>query len=187
MDYLQLKFRKMRYCSVLTVIMILLSSCEKNKSSENSSELAVYETYRPQYHFKPQKGWMNDPNGMVYYEGEYHLFYQHYPDSTVWGPMHWGHAVSRDLIHWEHLPVALYTDKLGYIFSGSAVVDWNNTSGLGTAETPPMVAIYTYHDPEGERAGRNDFQTQGFAYSIDKGRTLTKYEHNPVLTGLIIS
>ena len=74
---------------------------------------------------------MNDPNGMFYYEGEYHLFYQYYPDSTVWGPMHWGHAVSKDLVTWEHLPIALYPDELGYIFSGSEVIDWKNTSGFG--------------------------------------------------------
>ena len=115
------------------------------------------EPHRPQYHFSPGSMWMNDPNGMVYYEGEYHLFYQYYPDSTVWGPMHWGHAVSRDLVHWEHLPIALYPDSLGYIFSGSAVIDYNNTSGLGTADTPAMVAIYTYHDMEGEHAGRIEF------------------------------
>jgi len=125
--------------------------------------------------------WMNDPNGMVYYDGEYHLFYQHYPDSTVWGPMHWGHAVSKDMIHWEHLPIALYPDSLGYIFSGSAVVDQQNTSGLGTAGNPPMVTIFTYHLMEGEKAGRNDYQTQGLAYSLDKGRTWKKYERNPVL------
>ncbi len=171
----------MRFWPVLVIIVISFSTCQQNKSSENSFGTSAFEAFRPQYHFTPQTAWMNDPNGMVYYEGEYHLFYQHYPDSTVWGPMHWGHAVSEDLIHWEHLPVALYPDKLGYIFSGSAVVDWNNTSALGTAETPPMVAVYTYHDPEGERAGRNDFQTQGIAYSVDKGRTWTKYANNPVL------
>lgn len=124
---------------------------------------------------------MNDPNGMVYYEGEYHLFYQHYPDSTVWGPMHWGHAVSTDMIHWEHLPIALYPDEHGYIFSGSAVIDWNNSSGLGENGKPPMVAIFTFHDPEGAKAGTNTYQTQGIAYSNDKGRSWTMYEGNPVL------
>ena len=124
---------------------------------------------------------MNDPNGMVYHNGEYHLFYQHNPDSTVWGPMHWGHAVSKDLVKWEHLPIALYPDSLGTIFSGSAVVDKNNTSGLGTKDNPAMVAIYTYHNAEGEKAGRKDYQTQGIAYSLDNGRTWTKYKANPVL------
>jgi fructan beta-fructosidase len=135
------------------------------------------ELYRPAFHFTPPAGWMNDPNGMVNYAGEYHLFYQHYPDSTVWGPMHWGHAVSNDLIHWQHLPIALYPDSIGYIFSGSAVVDWNNTSGFGTEpNNPPLVAIFTYHNMDGEKAGQIDFQTQGIAYSLDKGRTWTKYD-----------
>jgi len=149
----------MKSCSVFILSLIFLGVCQQNKHNQNEPDQAAHEAFRSQYHFTPQTAWMNDPNGMVFYEGEYHLFYQYYPDSTVWGPMHWGHAVSQDLIHWQHLPVALFPDKLGYIFSGSAVVDWNNTSGLGTAESPPMVAIYTYHDPEGERAGRNDFQT----------------------------
>lgn len=96
------------------------------------------------------------------------------------GPMHWGHAVSTDMMTWEHLPVALYPDDLGYIFSGSAVVDWNNTSGLGTEETLAMVAIYTYHAPVDAEAGRNDYQTQGI-YSLDRGRSWTKYPGNPVL------
>jgi len=139
------------------------------------------ESHRPQYHFSPDSMWMNDPNGMVYYAGEYHLFYQFYPDSTVWGPMHWGHAVSEDLVHWEHLPIALYPDSIGLIFSGSAVVDWDNTSGFQQGEDPPMVAIFTYHNMEGERTEQNDFQTQGIAYSNDKGRTWTKYEGNPVI------
>jgi len=139
------------------------------------------EPHRPQFHFTPDSMWMNDPNGMVYYAGEYHLFYQHYPESTVWGPMHWGHAVSKDLIHWEHLPIALYPDSLGYIFSGSAVMDWNNTSGLGEPARPPMIAIFTHHDPEGEKAQTTDYQYQSIAYSLDKGRSWTKYEGNPVL------
>jgi len=155
---------------------ILLGACA-HKTVERSEEV----NYRPQFHMTPPSQWMNDPNGMVYYEGEYHLFYQHYPDSNVWGPMHWGHAVSSDMVHWEHLPIALYPDSLGYIFSGSAVIDKNNTSGLGSVDNPPMVAIFTYHDPKGEKSGRNDYQTQGLAYSLDKGRTWTKYANNPVL------
>lgn len=149
------------------------------KSDENGPSL-LKEKYRPQFHFSPLTQWTNDPNGMVYYEGEYHLFYQHFPDSSVWGPMHWGHAVSEDLIHWEHLPIALYPDSLGYIFSGSAVVDWQNTSGFGSATAPPLVAIYTYHDPIKDSKGLQ-CQSQGIAYSTDKGRTWTKYGNNPVL------
>jgi fructan beta-fructosidase len=139
------------------------------------------EPHRPQFHFSPPANWMNDPNGMVYANGEYHLFYQYFPNATVWGPMHWGHAVSKDLIHWENLPVALSPDKLGYIFSGSAVFDAKNTSGFGTKKNPPLVAMFTYHDPEGEKSGRNNFQYQGIAYSVDNGRTWTKYDKNPVI------
>lgn len=118
---------------------------------------------------------------MVFYEDEYHLFYQYYPDSTVWGPMHWGHAVSSNMVNWEHLPVALFPDSLGYIFSGSAVVDWNNSSGFGTAENSPLIAIYTYHNTERAQLGKNDFQYQAIAYSLDRGRSWTKYQKNPVL------
>lgn len=140
------------------------------------------EQHRPQYHFSPPSKWMNDPNGMVYYKGEYHLFYQHYPDSTVWGPMHWGHAVSKDLVYWKHLPIALYPDSLGLIFSGSVVVDKNNTSGLQKGSELPLVALYTYHDLKKEKAGKEmDFQYQGMAYSLNRGRTWTKYEKNPVI------
>ena len=140
-----------------------------------------HENWRPQFHFSPRAHWMNDPNGMVYYQGNYHLFFQYYPDSSVWGPMHWGHAVSKDMLHWEEKPIALYPDKLGYIFSGSAVVDRNNTSGLGRPGHPPLVAIYTQHDPVGANAGRNDFQNQSIAYSLDGGQTWAKYANNPVL------
>ena len=139
------------------------------------------EPHRPQFHFSPPAHWMNDPNGMVYANGEYHLFYQYYPEATVWGPMHWGHAVSKDLLHWQHLPIALAPDKLGYIFSGSAVFDVNNTSGFGDGKHAPLVAMFTYHDPIGEKAGRHDFQYQGLAYSLDNGRAWTKYDKNPVI------
>ena len=99
---------------------------------QSIAQTKVYnQPYRPQLHFSPQAHWMNDPNGMVYYHGIYHLFFQYYPNGTIWGPMHWGHAESRDLVHWKQLPIALYPDSLGYIFSGSAVVDYNNTSDFG--------------------------------------------------------
>ena len=165
----------MKVISFLSAALVILS-CQSNKQEKRSTD-----PFRPQFHFSPPSGWMNDPNGMFYYEGEYHLFYQHYPDSTVWGAMHWGHAVSKDLMHWEHLPIALYPDSIGYIFSGSAVVDTSNTSGFGTKENPPIVAVFTYHNMDGEKSGRNDFQIQGIAYSLDKGRTWTKYKDNPVL------
>jgi fructan beta-fructosidase len=139
------------------------------------------EKYRPQFHFSPEKKWMNDPNGMVYYKGVYNLFYQFYPDSTVWGPMHWAHATSKDLVHWEDQPIALYPDSLGYIFSGSAVVDLHNSSGFGKDGKVPLVAIFTHHNMDGEKAGKNDFQNQSIAYSLDDGTTWIKYQGNPVL------
>lgn len=166
---------------ILLFIFGSFNACTEPMNDQHAASSHYREPHRPQFHFSPKEKWMNDPNGMVYYEGEYHLFYQYYPDSTVWGPMHWGHAISRDLVHWEHLPIALYPDSLGYIFSGSAVVDWNNTSGLGINGQPPLVAIFTYHDPDGEKAKRSDYQCQGIAYSNDKGRTWTKYDGNPVL------
>lgn len=174
----------MKYLLIL-VILLLWIGCKNDSihsTTENEAPVANYqEPHRPQIHFSPPSMWMNDPNGMVFYEGEYHLFYQYYPDSTVWGPMHWGHAVSTNMVQWQHLPIALYPDSLGYIFSGSAVIDWNNTSGLGTSDNPPMVAIFTHHDPAGEKAGRIDYQVQSIAYSLDRGRSWTKYAGNPVI------
>lgn len=161
-------------------LFLLIISCQPKTNLVNDN-LYMREQHRPQFHFSPMAHWMNDPNGMVYHNGEYHLFYQYYPDGNVWGPMHWGHAVSTDLTRWQHLDIALYPDSLGYIFSGSAVVDRNNTSGFGTKENPPLVAIYTYHHPEQEKEGRIDYQTQGIAYSNDNGRTWKKYDKNPVL------
>lgn len=139
-------------------------------TAEPTIALPALEQYRPAFHFTPATAWMNDPNGLVYYDGEYHLFYQHNPDDTVWGPMHWGHAVSPDLINWQHLPIALYPDELGTIFSGSAVIDWHNTAGFGKEA---MVAIFT-HD-------KQPHQMQSIAWSNDKGRTWTKYAGNPVI------
>ncbi|GKU82134.1 glycoside hydrolase family 32 protein [Niallia sp. NCCP-28] len=131
------------------------------------------EKFRPQYHFSPKKNWMNDPNGLLFYKGEYHLFYQYHPYSKVWGPMHWGHAISKDLIHWEELPIAIYPDELGQIFSGSAVVDRENTSGLKNSDEDVLIAIFTHHGEDNEK--------QSIAYSNDKGRTWAKYKGNPVL------
>ncbi len=139
------------------------------------------ELYRPNFHFTPKIGWMNDPNGMFYYNDYYHLYYQHYPDDNVWGPMHWGHATSTDLLTWKEQPIALYPDELGYIFSGSAVVDHENTSGFGKNNMPPMIAMFTYHDPKKAEAKKTDVETQGIAYSLDEGLTWTKYEGNPVI------
>lgn len=140
-----------------------------------------HEQYRPQVHFSPKEKWMNDPNGMVYDKGIYHLFYQFYPNGTTWGPMHWGHAESKDMVHWQQKPIALYPDSLGFIFSGSAVVDVNNTSGFGKNGQVPLVAIFTSHDPKGEKAGKDNFQNESLAYSLDNGNTWTKYNGNPVL------
>ena len=127
--------------------------------------------YRPTYHFSPAWGWMNDPNGMVYKDGEWHLFYQYNPYGSFWGNMHWGHAVSKDLVNWEHLGIAIAPDDLGTIFSGSAIVDKENTAGFGK---DAIVAMYTSD-------GIN--QTQSIAYSNDNGRTFTKYPGNPVIVG----
>lgn len=129
---------------------------------------------RPDLHFTPNSGWINDPNGLIYLDGEYHLFYQHHPASTIWGPMHWGHAVSGDLLTWQELPIALAPDDIGTIFSGSAVVDRNNSAGFGANA---LIAIFTHDTKNPDRK-----QVQSLAYSTDRGRTWSKYAGNPVLT-----
>ncbi len=139
----------------------------------NGQDSLYKEFNRPQIHFSSRRGWNNDPNGLIFYEGEYHLFYQHNPFEREWQNMCWGHAVSEDLIHWEELPLALVPDSLGTMFSGSAVIDYDNTSGFGLNGIPPMILIYTADSPDNER--------QCLAYSLDRGRTFTKYKNNPVI------
>ena len=164
---------KIKELHVIFILIVTIAACK-------TEEHAIVD-YRPKIHFTPQAHWMNDPNGMVFYKGTYHLFYQYYPDSTVWGPMHWGHASTKDLIHWEHLPIALYPDSLGYIFSGSAVADLKNTSGFGKNGIVPLVAIYTNHDPKGEKEKSTTYQNQSLAYSLDEGKKWIKFAGNPVL------
>lgn len=137
--------------------------------------------WRPALHYAPQRNWMNDPNGLVYENGRYHLFYQHNPFGNDWGNMSWGHAVSTDLVHWHEQPVALQASATEDIFSGSIVADTRNTSGLGAPGVTPLVALYTsvYKTGSGHAPGT---QAQSLAYSLDGGATWRPYDHNPVLT-----
>ncbi|GAB3018498.1 glycoside hydrolase family 32 protein [Spirosoma pulveris] len=163
------------YKTLLNAAVLILLACY------SFGQVTKSEPYRPQYHFSPRAHWMNDPNGMVYLKGTYHLFFQYYPDGTTWGPMHWGHATSKDMVRWQEQPIALYPDSLGWIFSGSAVVDVNNTSGFGKNGQVPLVAIFTHHNSKMEKQKSNKFQYQSLAYSLDEGKTWTKYAGNPVL------
>jgi len=148
------------------------------QSDERTYLNNVYkEVHRPQLHFSSQRGWLNDPNGLVYYDGEYHLFYQHNPYGYLHGNIHWGHAVSTDLVHWEQLPEALYPHEHGDIYSGSSVIDYENTSGFKTGDTDVMVAFYTTT----RLFGDHDASTQNIAYSNDRGRTWREYENNPII------
>ena len=168
-------------------IFVATISCKKSIKKNDTELISSIENkteeilYRPNFHFTPKANWMNDPNGMFYLNGKYHLYFQYYPDGNVWGPMHWGHAISENMITWEEQPIALFPDDLGLIFSGSAVVDENNSSGFGKADKPPIVAMFTYHNMKGEKDGEIDFQTQAIAYSLDEGQTFTKYDKNPVI------
>ena len=121
----------MKYVSFLLFLFSIVA-CKTTTPPSSAMQHYYTEPHRPQFHFSPEKHWMNDPNGLVFYDNEYHLFYQYFPGGDKWGPMHWGHAVTKDLVHWQHLPIALYPDSLGYIFSGSAVVDAKNTAGFKT-------------------------------------------------------
>ncbi|MBM6866790.1 GH32 C-terminal domain-containing protein [Bacteroides caecigallinarum] len=146
--------------------------CWDNISLADTFDTANTDYYRPEYHHTPLYGWMNDANGLVYKDGEYHLYFQYNPYGSKWGNMHWGHSVSKDLVHWQHLDPAIARDTLGHIFSGSTVIDKNNSAGYGK---DAMIAFYT-------SASDEHGQIQCMAYSNDNGRTYTKYENNPILT-----
>ena len=151
------------------------SLCWKEIKLSDTFDLTNRESYRPVYHHTPPYGWMNDPNGMFYKDGVYHLYYQFNPYGSTWGNMHWGHSTSTDLVSWKHEDIALAPDAWGSIFSGSCVVDHDNTAGFGAGA---VIAIYTSAKP----TLWGDCQTQSLAYSLDNGYTFTKYAHNPVLT-----
>lgn len=162
----------MRYLlTVLWSVLLVFTLVAKDKKDE-----LYKEKYRPQFHFTPEKNWHSDPNGLVFYDGEYHLFYQYNPKGTEWGYMHWGHAISKDLIYWEHLPIAIYPDnnsedkEICTAFSGSAIVDEHNLLKKQEGNAKTLVAFYT-----SQKCG------QRIAYSTDKGRTWTKWENNPVI------
>jgi levanase len=159
----------------LLAVLAVLTAIAGVPGSTAAAATSYKELYRPQFHYTPAQNWMNDPNGLIWYKGEYHLFYQYNPSGNTWGNISWGHAVSRDLVHWQELPVAIPADANEFVFSGSAVIDKDNTSGFGTRQNPAMVAIYTSASKVCCR------QAQALAYSLDRGRTFTKYAGNPVL------
>ncbi len=162
-----MKYLSTIFIGVITYLLLTSGKPEKTYYSE---------LYRPQFHFTPERNWHNDPNGLVYYKGEYHMFYQYNPNGINWGYMHWGHTISEDLIHWKHFPIALYpddnsTDSVNCTaFSGSAIVDENNLLGKQNGDEKTLVAFYT-----SQNCG------QRIAYSTDKGRTWEKYEGNPII------
>jgi len=160
-------------------ILFLLLFCSIISSAQDKQ---YSEKYRPQFHFTPPTNWTNDPNGLVYVNGKYHLFYQHNPYENFWGHMSWGHATSTDLVHWTNLPVAIPEGNGTMIFSGSAVVDENNTSGFATKKgVAPVVAIYTGHFIADTSNKEDYLQTQNIAYSLDGGNNWIKYKNNPVI------
>ena len=140
--------------------------------TNNKSDTLYYEKLRPKIHYTVSTGWNNDPNGMLYFDGLYHMFYQFNPAGNTWGNMHWGHATSKDMIHYKEEEVALRPDSLGAVYSGSAIVDYDNVSGLKENENDPIILFYT--------AASSRFN-QCIAYSIDKGKTFKKYDKNPII------
>ena len=174
---------QLAFCSGILMTIASCKTASVTAQTTNVTVTAEEQMYRPNFHFTPKKGWMNDPNGLFYLNGTYHLFFQHTPFQSVpdFSKMHWGHAVSKDLIKWEELTPAIAYDENGAIFSGSAVVDKDNTSGFGDGTNVPVVAIFTYHNMQKEKAGEFDAQSQAIAYSLDNGKTWTKYSNNPVL------
>ncbi|WP_416984421.1 GH32 C-terminal domain-containing protein [Streptomyces sp. T028] len=159
----------------LLAALAVLSGLGLVAASPATADTLYHEQYRPQFHFTPAQNWLNDPNGLIYYKGQYHLFFQHNPSGNSWGNISWGHAVSTDLVHWKQLPVAIPQDDQEMIFSGGVVLDRNNTTGFGTRKNPPLVAVYT----SAQKASGK--QQQALAYSTDGGTTWTKYHDNPVL------
>jgi fructan beta-fructosidase len=159
---------KNRLVLMVPLLTILLAS------SVRAVDPLYHEALRPRFHFTADKGWLNDPNGLVFYQGEYHMFFQRTPDKIDGGLKSWGHAVSTDMLHWKQLPDAIEPDKTGDIWSGSAVVDWNNTAGFQTGKQKAIVAMWTCAGPFDQR----------LSYSNDSGRTWTKYAQNPVLPHL---
>lgn len=156
-----------------TAVTVGLVTIPSTAAAAPAADTGYDEPYRPQFHYTPRQNWMNDPNGPIVYKGQYHLFYQYNPEGNQWGNMSRGHAVSKDLVSWKELPLAIPFDDRELIFSGGVVNDKNNSSGLGTRKNPPLVAIYT--------SARPGSQAQSLAYSTDGGMTWTKYEGNPVL------
>ena len=171
------------------LMFCLLYSCNRggddqggNTGQPPASEASKLINNRPLYHFSPSTGWMDAPTGLLYHDEEYHVFYEYSPKADGTDLRHWGHAVSKNLTHWEHLPVALAPDQLGEIRSGSVVMDYTNTSGLANGDKAAMIAYFTYYNKSAAAAGQKGSQGQGMAYSTDNGRTWTKYEQNPIFS-----
>lgn len=157
---------------------------ELAQSDQKELENLYQEPYRPQIHFTSQIGWTNDPNGLIKYQGVYHIFYQYNPCGTEWGNMHWGHATSQDLLHWEEKDIALFPDEMGTMYSGSAIEDVHNVTGLQKGEKAPMLLFYT---AAGDKSllSEGKSRTQCLAYSNDGGESFQKYKGNPVIGHLI--